>query len=112
MIPIPPTLAEPQHFSIFEKLLFTGLAVASAYGFWRRFGKIIRKILQSKKDPSFRLFPISKRIWDLFWEVLCQAKVVRERPLPGLAHAFVFWAFCAFALVTVTLKLSNMHGTQ
>ena len=51
------------------------------------------KILQSKRDPSFHLFPIGKRIWDFFWEVLCQAKVVRERPLPGLAHAFVFWAF-------------------
>ena len=33
--------------------------------------------------------------------MLCQAKVIRERPLPGIAHAFVFWAFCAFALVTL-----------
>ncbi len=32
---------------------------------------------------------------------MCQAKVIRERPLPGLAHAFVFWGFCAFALVTL-----------
>jgi Fe-S oxidoreductase len=96
-----PTLAEPQHFSLFEKLLFTGLAIASAYGFWRRFGLVLKKILKSKKDPSFHLFPIGKRVWDFFWEVLCQAKVIRERPLPGLAHAFVFWAFCAFALVTL-----------
>jgi Fe-S oxidoreductase len=101
MIVFPPTLAEPQHFSLLEKLLFAALAIASAYGFWRRFGKIFHKILQSKKDASFRLFPIGKRIWDFLWEVLCQAKVVRERPLPGLAHAFVFWAFCAFALVTL-----------
>ena len=96
-----PTLAEPRHFSLFEKLLFTGLAIASAYGFWRRFGLVLKKILKSKKDPSFHLFPIGKRVWDFFWEVLCQAKVIRERPLPGLAHAFVFWAFCAFALVTL-----------
>ena len=33
--------------------------------------------------------------------MLFQAKVIRERPLPGLAHALVFWAFCAFALVTL-----------
>ena len=33
--------------------------------------------------------------------MLCQAKVIRQRPLPGLAHAFVFWGFCAFALVTL-----------
>jgi Fe-S oxidoreductase/nitrate reductase gamma subunit len=95
------TLAEPDGFSIFEKLLFTLLAAASAWGFWRRFGPILKKILQSKKDPGFRLFPIGKRVRDFVWEVLCQAKVVRERPLPGLAHALVFWAFCAFALVTL-----------
>jgi Fe-S oxidoreductase len=96
-----PILAEPQHFSLFEKLLFAAMILASAYLFWRRFGVVFNKILKSKKDPSFHLFPIGKRVWDFFWEVLCQAKVIRERPLPGLAHAFVFWAFLAFALVTL-----------
>jgi Fe-S oxidoreductase len=96
-----PTLSEPQHFSLIEKLLFAALAIASATAFWRRLGPIVNKIFNSKKDSSFHLFPIGKRIWDFFWEVLCQAKVVRERPLPGLAHAFVFWAFLAFALVTL-----------
>ena len=101
MIVFLPTLAEPQHFSLLEKLLFAALAIASAFGFWRRFGPILNKILHSKKDPGFHLSPIGRRIWDFVWEVLCQAKVVRERPLPGLAHAFVFWAFLAFALVTL-----------
>ena len=35
------------------------------------------------------------------WEVLLQGKVIFDRPLPGIAHAFVFWGFCAFALVTI-----------
>ena len=96
-----PTLAEPQHFSLFEKLLFAGLVLASLWAFWRRFGVVLDKILKSKKDPSFHLFPIGKRIRDFTWEVLFQAKVIRERPLAGLAHAFVFWAFCAFVLVTL-----------
>ncbi|MGB6744093.1 MAG: (Fe-S)-binding protein [Terracidiphilus sp.] len=96
-----PTLAEPRHFSIAEKLLFIVLAAASAWGFWRRFGVVLNKILQSKKDADFHLFPLGRRVWDFFWEVMCQARVIRERPLPGLAHAFVFWAFCAFALVTL-----------
>jgi Fe-S oxidoreductase len=96
-----PTLADPQRFSLTEKLLFAGLAIASAVGFWQRFSTVLDKILQSKKDPSFHLFPIGKRIWDFVWEALFQGKVIRERPLPGLAHAFVFWAFCAFALVTL-----------
>jgi Fe-S oxidoreductase len=96
-----PTLAEPQHFHVAEKLLFIVLAAASGYGFWRRFGPILNRILSSKKDADFRLFPIGRRLWDFFWQVMCQAKVIRQRPLPGLAHAFVFWAFCAFALVTL-----------
>ena len=101
MIFLSSTLAEPQHFSILEKVLFVVLALISALLFWRRFGPILNNILKSKKDVDFHLFPIGRRVWDFFWEVLCQAKVIRERPLPGLAHAFVFWGFCAFALVTL-----------
>ena len=94
-------LAEPDHFSLIEKLLLVALIAVSAALFWKRFGVVVDKILKSRKDPGFHLFPIGKRIWDFFWEVLCQAKVIRERPLPGLAHAFVFWSFLAFALVTL-----------
>ena len=95
------TLAEPQHFSLIEKMLLVALVVASDAGFWSRFGVVLGKILKSKKDASFHLFPIGKRIWDFVWEVVLQAKVIRQRPLPCLAHAFVFWGFCAFVLVTL-----------
>ena len=95
------TVAEPTHFSIGEQLLFAALAAMSLFGFWRRFGPILGKILRSKKDPEFHLFPIGRRVRDFVWEVMCQAKVIRERPLVGIAHALVFWAFCAFALVTL-----------
>jgi Fe-S oxidoreductase len=95
------TLAEPQHFSLVEKLLLIVLVAASAAGFWRRFGTVLDKILKSKPDPSFHLAPLARRVGDFVWEVMLQAKVIRQRPLPGLAHAFVFWGFCAFALVTL-----------
>jgi len=101
MPPFLPILAEPPRFSLPEMLLFIALVFTSAWLFWRRFGPILGKILQSKKDPDFHLFPIGKRVWDFVWEVLLQAKVIRERPLAGLAHALVFWSFCAFALVTL-----------
>ena len=101
MILYPFTLAEPQSFSLWEKLLLAGLTITSGVLFWRRFSPILHKILQSKKDADFQLFPIGRRVWDFIWEVLCQAKVIRQRPLPGLAHAFVFWGFLAFALVTL-----------
>jgi Fe-S oxidoreductase len=95
------TLAEPQHFSQAEKLLLLVLIVVSAASFWSRFGAVLDKILKSRKDPGFHLFPLARRVREFVWEVLCQAKVIRQRPLAGLAHAFVFWGFCAFALVTL-----------
>jgi Fe-S oxidoreductase len=101
MVSLHATLAEPQQFSLYEKLLFLAVALTSCAFFWQRFGPIAKKILQSKKDPGFHLAPIGKRAWEFFSEVLCQSKVIAQRPLPGLAHAFVFWSFLAFALVTL-----------
>lgn len=95
------TLAEPAPFPGIERFIFAGLAIVSAALFWSRFGPILHRILDSKKDADFRLFPLGRRIWDFVSEVLFQSRVIRQRPLPGLAHAFVFWGFCAFALVTL-----------
>jgi len=95
------TLAEPQHFSAFEILLLLLLVCASAALFFYRFGPILRTILKARKDLGFSLRPISKRVWAFTSEVLFQSKVIRERPLPGIAHAFVFWGFLAFALVSL-----------
>jgi Fe-S oxidoreductase len=95
------TLAEPERFSALEYILLVLCVLASAALFFWRFGPILRNILRSKKDADFSLHPLGRRVWDFFWEVLCQAKVIRQRPLPGLAHAFVFWGFLAFALVSL-----------
>jgi hypothetical protein len=93
--------AEPTHFSWLEKALLAIFVVASLAGFWARFGEVAKRILASKKDPNFALSHMGRRVWEFFWEVLCQAKVIEQRPLPGLAHAFVFWGFCVFALVSL-----------
>jgi ferredoxin len=91
----------PYQPSLVLRLLLLALIVLSISLFWMRFRKVVARIRGARPEVDFKLRPISRRIWDFFWEVLCQAKVIRERPLPGIAHAFVFWAFCAFALVTV-----------
>lgn len=96
-----PTLAEPQHFSGAERIAFGLLAAASVFAFWSRLSVLLRKILQSKKDPDFQLFPVGPRIRDFVGEVMLQSKVIGQRPAAGVAHALVFWAFCAFALVTL-----------
>ena len=86
---------------MFEKLLLAVLLAASVAGFSIRFVPTLRRILGSKPDAGFSLHPAGRRIRDFVWEVMLQAKVIRERPLPGLAHALVFWGFCVFALVTL-----------
>jgi Fe-S oxidoreductase len=88
-------------FSPLEITIFVVLLAASAGGFGLRFGRVVSKILEARPDADFHLGPISKRVWDFVSEVLLQSKVIRERPLPGIAHAFVFWGFCVFALVTL-----------
>ena len=95
------SLAEPAPLLLAEKALLLALILTCAWLFWRRFGVVVARIRASRKDPNFSLAPIARRVRDFVWEVLCQAKVIRERPLPGLAHAFVFWGFLAFALVTL-----------
>jgi Fe-S oxidoreductase len=91
-----------------EVLLFLGVLAASLALFARRLSPVVSTILGSKQEPGWTLDPIGKRIRDFVWEVLLQGKVIKERPLPGLAHAFVFWGFLAFALVTLNHFLAGI----
>ncbi|MEO7651511.1 MAG: (Fe-S)-binding protein, partial [Bryobacteraceae bacterium] len=90
------------HPTTLDRAIFALLLCASLYGFWHRLSPILQRIRASKRDADFSLSPIGPRIRDFIWEVLLQAKVIRERPLPGIAHAFVFWGFAAFALITIS----------
>lgn len=84
-----------------EIALFAVLLAASAGAFWVRLRRVLYAILRARPDPGFRLRPLGPRVRDFLAEVMLQSKVIRERPLPGLAHALVFWGFCAFAIVTL-----------
>ena len=84
-----------------EKILLLLLIAASLTGFFRRFSKVAAIIQAAKSDPAFSLGSLIPRLKIFLWEVLCQGKVIQQRPVAGLAHAFVFWGFLAFGLVTV-----------
>jgi ferredoxin len=84
-----------------EVALLLTITAVSVFLFLRRLVPVIHIIRSSKPDPGTVPDATEKRIKDFIWEVLFQAKVIRERPLPGLAHAFVFWGFLAFALVSI-----------
>jgi Fe-S oxidoreductase len=77
------------------------LLIASVTLFWLRLRKVLAVIQGSRPDAGFTLAPLGPRIRRVLAEVLGQSKVIEQRRLPGLAHAFVFWGFCAFSLVTI-----------
>ncbi len=85
-----------------QRAALIALMAASFALVWLRFRKVLDTIRRSRATPDFELAPVGPRIRQFLWEVLAQGKVIAERPLPGLAHAIVFWGFCAFALISVS----------
>ena len=84
-----------------QEAILAILIVLSVAGFLYRFRRVVRIVSAAKPDPGFTIGNLAPRIREFVWEVLLQGKVIRERPAAGLAHAFVFWGFCAFALITL-----------
>jgi Fe-S oxidoreductase len=87
--------------SVAEKAILAILICLSAAGFWWRFRNVVRIVSTTKPDTDFALGSLFSRTLDFVREVLLQEKVIAQRPLAGIAHAFVFWGFCAFALITI-----------
>ncbi len=91
-----------------EIALFAGLLVLSAGLFLWRFLRVLRTIWRSKPDADFQLAPLLPRVLEFFWQVAGQSKVISQRPIPGLAHALVFWGFCAFSIVSLNHVLLGL----
>jgi Fe-S oxidoreductase/CDP-diglyceride synthetase len=84
-----------------ERAVLIVLLLVSLGLFWWRFRKVADAIRRARPTPDFDVKPLVPRIRDFLWEVMLQGKVIEQRPLPGLAHAFVYWGFLAFALITL-----------
>jgi Fe-S oxidoreductase len=93
-----------------EQLILALLLAASIGLFLLRLGRVLDAIRGSRPTPDFRFRPLLPRLGRFVSEVMVQSKVIRERPLPGLAHALVFWGFCAFALVSLNHLASPFGG--
>jgi len=92
-----------------QKFLLLALLATASLLFWRRFGRVLTRIWQCKRESGFALTGLPQRCWLFFWEIICQAKVIRGRPLPGLAHAFLLWGFGAFLVAEVD-HLASLFG--
>ena len=73
-------------FSWVERVIFIVALIAAAGGFWMRFRKVVTRIREAKADPGFFHPSAPKRVWDFFWEVMCQAKVIRSVRCPARAR--------------------------
>ncbi|HTS63260.1 MAG TPA: (Fe-S)-binding protein [Candidatus Acidoferrales bacterium] len=84
-----------------ERAILLVLLAVSVGLFWWRFRSVLITIRRARETPDFDVAPLGPRIRNFLWEVMLQGKVIEQRPLPGLAHAFVYWGFLAFALITI-----------
>jgi Fe-S oxidoreductase len=57
---------------------------------------------------TFALDDVGGRLRRFLVDVVFQARTIRERPVVGLAHAFVFWGFVAFAGYTTVEFLRGL----
>ena len=96
------------HFSLFEQVILLFLIIFSigsfSYEVWKRISIIL------KGTGTLPFDRIGERCIRFFREVLLQEKVIRERFLPGLMHAFVFWGFMAFGVITLDHFVRGFNG--
>ncbi|HJM47507.1 MAG TPA: heterodisulfide reductase-related iron-sulfur binding cluster [Candidatus Marinimicrobia bacterium] len=96
------------HFSIIEQvalLVFIALSLGSfLYELWKRI------FIVFKGTGSFPFDRLWERCFRFFREVILQEKVIRERFLPGLMHALVFWGFMAFGVITLDHFARGFNG--
>jgi len=96
--------------SLVERIILLVLIAISVGFFCGRLRHLVENLRGARKTPDFSVQPIGPRVSQFLWEVAAQGKVIRQRPLPGLAHAFVFWGFCAFAPITINHIASAFGG--
>jgi Fe-S oxidoreductase len=81
-----------------ETLAFWLLFLAFAGAFAAQVSRRVRLIRAAPN--TFAVHDIPFRLNRFVVDVLLQMKTIRERPLTGLMHAFVFWGFAAFGAYT------------
>jgi len=63
-----------------------------------------------KGEGSLPFDNLGSRFLRVFSEFFLQSKVLKQRFLPGLMHAFVFWGFIAFGLITIDHFLRGFNS--
>tara|TARA_Y100001970_G_C14233839_1_gene860531 strand:+ start:603 stop:2504 length:1902 start_codon:yes stop_codon:yes gene_type:complete len=89
----------PEMFTNIEIFILTFLISFALLSFSWELIKRFKIILKGSGNFPFDNLP--KRLYRVFNEFILQKKVLKQRFIPGLMHAFVFWGFVAFSLITI-----------
>ena len=98
-----------------QTLAFWVLFLSGVGAFAAQVGRRVRLIASA--PGAFALDDMGARVRRFVVDVLLQVQTIRERPIVGAAHAFVFWGFVAFAGYTTVeflrgLGLVDLTGTR
>jgi Fe-S oxidoreductase len=89
-----------------QTLIFWLLFVAFVGAFAAQIATRVR-LIAAAPEP-FSLDHAGFRLQRFFFDVVLQRRTIRERPVAGLAHAFVFWGFVAFGGYTAVEFLRGL----
>ena len=64
--------------------------------------------LYARASNNIDVSNLGARLRTFLAEVVFQTRTIRERPIVGLAHLFVFWGFCAFGGYTTVEGLKGL----
>ncbi len=88
--------------------VFIVIALVSVWLFFRTVNRRLFSVFPQHGDLPHDHIP--RRLWRVFVEVILQYRVVRDRPVVGLLHAFVLWGFFAFGWVSANHMLLGLRG--
>ena len=86
-------------FNLIEQIVLFALIFVSIGSFSYELFKRFSIVLKGTGTFNFDQLPI--RLKRVLFEFILQVKVIRQRFWPGLMHAFVFWGFMFFSIITI-----------
>jgi len=87
-------------FTIFEKIIFAIFILVTLFFFYRTAFFRYRIVLKGKRKPKVNFLKGFLRVLS---HVFTQYALFRQRLIPGLLHAFIFWGFFIFLLSTLDM---------
>jgi Fe-S oxidoreductase len=88
--------------------VFIVIALGSVWLFFQTVNRRLFSVFPRHGDLAHD--HVLKRLWRVFVEVVLQYRVVRDRPVVGILHAFVLWGFFAFGWVSANHLLLGLRG--